>query len=111
MPGMKRIGEQMAADFRPTKEDKFSFGLWTFGWTGSDPFGAATRANVDLDYAVSRLAELGVWGLTFHDDDLFGFQPKDSYRKARLKLLSRLLREHQIVVPMVTTNLLSPPVF
>lgn len=111
MPGLKRIGEQMAADFTPTKEDKFSFGLWTFGWTGSDPFGAATRANVDLDYAVSRLAELGVWGLTFHDDDLFGFQPKDSYRKARLKLLSRLLREHQIVVPMVTTNLFSPPVF
>jgi len=99
------------SNFTPTKEDKFSFGLWTFGWTGSDPFGVATRSDIDLGKAVERLAGLGAWGLTFHDDDLFGFQPADSHRKARLKLLTRLLEEHQIVVPMVTTNLFSPPVF
>ncbi|MCB0907312.1 MAG: xylose isomerase, partial [Nocardioidaceae bacterium] len=56
---------------KPTPEDKFSFGLWTVGWTGADPFGAATRPALDPWEYAERLAELGAWGITFHDNDVF----------------------------------------
>jgi xylose isomerase len=57
-------------DPRPTRADKFSFGLWTVGWQARDPFGDVTRDPLDPVEAVHRLAELGAWGVTFHDDDL-----------------------------------------
>ena len=57
----------------PTPADKFSFGLWTIGYNGADPFGGPTRATLDVVHAVEKLAELGAYGLTFHDDDLFAF--------------------------------------
>ena len=53
---------------QPTREDKFSFGLWTIGWQARDMFGEATRAVLAAVEAVHRLAELGVYGITFHDD-------------------------------------------
>ncbi len=53
--------------------DKFTFGLWTVGWQGRDPFGDATRAALDPVESVHRLAELGAYGVTFHDDDLIPF--------------------------------------
>ena len=58
----------------PTKDDHFTFGLWTVGWQGRDPFGDATRAPVDPVESVHRLAELGAYGVTFHDDDLIPFR-------------------------------------
>ena len=54
----------------PSPEDKFSFGLWTVGWQARDPFGDASRPPLDPVRAVHRLAELGAYGVTFHDDDL-----------------------------------------
>ncbi|HJB64457.1 MAG TPA: xylose isomerase, partial [Candidatus Microbacterium pullistercoris] len=57
----------------PTKDDKFSFGLWTIGYNGGDPFGGPTRPALDVVHGVEKLAELGAYGLTFHDDDLFAF--------------------------------------
>ena len=65
----------------PTPADKFSFGLWTVGWTGGDPFGVATRPSLDVVEAVERLAELGAYGLTLHDDDLFAFGSSDTERR------------------------------
>ena len=58
---------------QPTREDKFSFGLWTVGWQARDPFGDATRPALDPVEAVHKLAELGAYGVTFHDDDLIPF--------------------------------------
>ena len=55
---------------RPTREDKFSFGLWTVGWQARDLFGEATRPVLAAVEAVHKLAELGAYGITFHDDDL-----------------------------------------
>ena len=55
---------------RPAPSDKFSFGLWTIGWQARDQFGDATRTPLDPIHAVHQLAELGAWGITFHDDDL-----------------------------------------
>ena len=96
---------------QPTREDRFSFGLWTVGWTGQDPFGDATRADVDPVEAVHKLSELGAYGITFHDNDLIPFDAKESERELILKNFRRALDETGLVVPMVTTNLFTHPVF
>lgn len=93
----------------PTPADKFSFGLWTVGWPGRDPFGDATRPDLDVVEAVQRLAELGAYGLTFHDDDLFGFAATN--RQQQIDRLKAALEETGLVIPMMTTNLFNHPVF
>ncbi|HRW19271.1 MAG TPA: xylose isomerase, partial [Dermatophilaceae bacterium] len=89
---------------RPTPEDKFSFGLWTVAWQARDQFGDATRAPLDPVEAVHRLADLGAYGLTFHDDDLIPFGSSESERQAILTRFRAALDETGMVVPMVTTN-------
>ncbi|WP_229403147.1 xylose isomerase [Micromonospora okii] len=96
---------------RPTPADKFSFGLWTVGWQARDPFGDATRPELDAVEAVHRLAELGAYGITFHDDDLVPFGADAATRDARLARFRKALDETGLVVPMVTTNLFNHPVF
>jgi xylose isomerase len=95
----------------PTREDKFSFGLWTIGYTGADPFGGPTRSDLDVVEGVERISELGAYGLTFHDDDLFAFGSTDAERQKQIDRLKGALSDTGIVVPMVTTNLFSAPVF
>jgi xylose isomerase len=95
----------------PTPEDKFSFGLWTIGWNGADPFGGPTRAHLDVVHVVEKLAELGAWGLSFHDDDLFKFGSTDAERQKEIDKLKGAMQSTGVVVPMVTTNLFSTPVF
>lgn len=96
---------------RPTPADKFSFGLWTVGWQARDPFGDATRPELDAVEAVHRLAELGAYGITFHDDDLIPFGADSAAREAQLARFRKALDETGLVVPMVTTNLFTHPVF
>jgi xylose isomerase len=98
-------------DYAPTRADKFSFGLWTVGFRGRDPFGEPTRAELDPVRAVHRLAELGAWGITFHDDDLIPFGSEAAERSRVLARFRAALRETGTVVPMVTTNLFTHPVF
>ncbi|MBM7027011.1 xylose isomerase [Clavibacter zhangzhiyongii] len=95
----------------PTREDKFSFGLWTIGYTGADPFGGPTRSDLDVVEGVERISELGAYGLTFHDDDLFAFGSTDAERQKQIDRLKGALSDTGIEVPMVTTNLFSAPVF
>jgi xylose isomerase len=96
---------------RPTAADKFSFGLWTVGWPASDPFGVATRPPLDPVESVHRLAELGAWGVTFHDDDLIPFGSSDAEREKTIERFRAALEETGMVVPMATTNLFTHPVF
>ena len=96
---------------QPTKDDKFSFGLWTVGWMGRDPFGDATRTPVDPVESVHQLAALGAWGVTFHDDDLVPFGSSDSERDKHIARFKDALVETGLVVPMMTTNLFTHPVF
>ena len=56
--------------YAPKPEDKFTFGLWTVGNRGRDPFGDATRATVSPVTIVHRLSELGAYGVNLHDNDL-----------------------------------------
>ncbi len=96
---------------QPTREDKFSFGLWTVGWTARDPFGDATRAPLDPIEAVHKLSDLGAYGITFHDDDLVPFGSDAQTRDGIIAGFKKALDETGMVVPMVTTNLFTHPVF
>jgi xylose isomerase len=101
----------MSDPYEPTKEDRFSFGLWTVGNIGRDPFGEPVRKPLDPITIVARLSELGAYGVNLHDNDLV---PIDATPKERDKIVSRFkkaLDEHGMVVPMATTNLFSDPVF
>ncbi|WLQ63336.1 xylose isomerase [Streptomyces sp. NBC_01201] len=101
----------MTDRFTPTSADRFTFGLWTVGWRGNDPFGDATRPALDPVESVERLAELGAHGVTFHDDDLIPF---GSDEKERARLVGRFkdaLERTGMKVPMATTNLFTHPVF
>ena len=104
-------GDRTMTDYTPTKDDQFSFGLWTVGWQGVDPFGPATRAPLDPRHAIEKLAELGAWGFTFHDDDVVPFGADDAERDRRLDDVRRAAEETGLVIAMITTNLFSHPVF
>jgi xylose isomerase len=95
-------------DFEPTRADRFSFGLWTVGWQARDPFGDPTRAPLDPVESVHRLAELGAYGVTFHDDDLLAVEPD---RDKAIAAFRKALDETGLIVPMATTNLFTHPVF
>jgi xylose isomerase len=95
----------------PTPEDKFSFGLWTVGWTGTDPFGGPSRPALDPWEYADKLAELGAWGITFHDNDVYAFDAPEDVRKARLAQLRDAAAKAGLTIEMVTTNTFSHPVF
>ncbi|WP_406033373.1 xylose isomerase [Nocardioides sp. NBC_00163] len=98
-------------DYTPTSEDKFTFGLWTVGWNGQDVFGSASRPHLDVAHSVHKLAELGAYGITFHDNDVFAIDASDAERQAEIDKLKAALDETGLKVPMATTNLFGHPVF
>lgn len=89
----------------------FSFGLWTTGWSGQDQFGSASRAHRNPADDVRKLAELGAWGFTFHDDDVVPFGSDDATRAKLLGEIKDAAEETGMTIEMVTTNLFSHPVF
>lgn len=96
---------------RPTLEDKFSFGLWTVGWLGADPFGSATRPSLEPWEYIDKLAELGAWGVTFHDNDLFEFDASEATKDQRAAQLKDATDRAGLVIEMVTTNTFTHPAF
>ncbi len=99
------------ANLTPTPADKFTFGLWTVGWQARDPFGDATRDPIDPVESVHRLAELGAYGVTFHDDDLIPFGSSPAEREKAIARFKVALDETGMKVPMATTNTFTHPVF
>ena len=95
----------------PTPSDKFTFGLWTIGWRAQDQFGSATREPLDTVEAIHKLAEIGAYGMTFHDDDLFAFESTDAQRQHEIDRTKQALADTGLKIPMITTNLFSHPVF
>src|SRR6185369_16976211 len=98
-------------NYDPAPADKFTFGLWTVGNRGRDPFGEFVRPPLDPVVAVQRLSELGAWGVNFHDNDLV---PIDADAAERDRIVSRFrkaLDAAGMTVPMATTNLFTDPVF
>ncbi|MER7518361.1 xylose isomerase [Streptomyces sp. NPDC126499] len=101
----------MPQNLLPTPDDRFTFGLWTVGWQGRDPFGDATRPALDPVESVERLAALGAYGVTFHDDDLIPFGAEENERDTAVKRFRAALDRTGLKVPMATTNLFTHPVF
>jgi len=95
----------------PTPQDKFTFGLWTVGNRGRDPFGECVRPPLDPVTSVHRLAELGAYGVNFHDNDLVPIDATPVERDRIVGDFRRALEATGLKVPMATTNLFTEPVF
>ena len=96
---------------RPTAADRFTFGLWTVGNRGRDPFGEFVRPPLDPVVAVHRLAEIGAWGVNFHDNDLVPIDATPAERDRIVSDFRKALDATGVTVPMATTNLFTDPVF
>src|SRR5512147_2701295 len=99
------------ADFLPKPEHKFTFGLWTVGNAGGDPFGKAVRKALSPVEIVQVLAEVGAWGVNFHDNDLVPIDATPAERDRIVKDFKQALTDTGLVVPMATTNLFYDPAF
>lgn len=97
--------------FTPRPEDRFSFGIWTVGWQGVDVFGPGTRPPMPAERAVRKLAELGAYGVNFHDNDVYDFDASAAERDERIAAFRKALDETGVVVTTATTNLFSHPIF
>jgi xylose isomerase len=95
----------------PSRDDHFSFGIWTVGWQGTDVFGTAVRPPMPADRAVRKLAELGAYGVNFHDNDVFDFDASSAERDERISAFRKALDETGLVVTTATTNLFGHPMF
>ena len=101
-----------AADpYQPAPGDRFSFGIWTVGWQGTDVFGPAVRPPMPAARAVSKLAELGAYGVNFHDNDVFDFDAGPAERDRQIADFRQALADTGLVVTTATTNLFSHPMF
>jgi xylose isomerase len=99
------------SDYIPKPEHKFTFGLWTVGSIGRDPFGGPVREAKSPVELVHLLAEVGAWGVNFHDNDLVPIDATPAERDRIVRDFKAALSETGLVVPMATTNLFSDPVF
>jgi xylose isomerase len=101
----------MADPYAATPDDRFSFGLWTVGHRGSDPFGVTTRPPIDPEQIVARLGEVGAWGVCFHDDDLVPFGSSATERDRIVASFGKAVAGAGMCVSMATVNLFTQPVF
>ncbi len=97
--------------YEPAPEHRFTFGLWTLGNVGRDPFGDPTRAPLDPVDTVGLLGELGAWGVNLHDNDLVPFGASAAERDRIVARFLGAVEAAGLVVPMTTTNLFTHPVF
>lgn len=98
-------------NYQPKPEHKFTFGLWTVGNRGRDPFGDATRPTVTPVTIVKRLSALGAYGVNLHDNDLVPIDATAADRDRIVREFKQALCDHGMKVPMMTTNLFYDPVF
>lgn len=97
--------------FKPLPEHKFTFGLWTVGQIGRDPFGSPVREPKTPAELVYLLGEVGAYGVNFHDNDLIPIDATPSEEAAIKKAFRQALNDTGLVVPMATTNLFGDPIF
>ena len=100
-----------SGNYQPKPEHKFTFGLWTVGNRGRDPFGDATRPSLSPLTMVKRLSELGAYGVNLHDNDLVPIDASAAERDRIVREFKQALNDHGMKVPMATTNLFYDPVF
>ncbi|MCC6566355.1 MAG: xylose isomerase [Chloroflexi bacterium] len=101
----------MRVMYEPKPEHRFTFGMWTVGSVGRDPFGLPTREPVDYRQICELLGEVGAWGVNFHDNDLIPIDATAAERAALVKGFKQAMADNGIVCPMATTNLFTDPAF
>lgn len=101
----------MNGRYQPQPEHKFTFGLWTVGNVGRDPFGEPVRHKLSPVEIVHLLADVGAYGVNFHDNDLVPIDATPSERDQIVRDFKQALAETGLVVPMATTNLFTDPAF
>src|SRR5512135_3026273 len=101
----------MSPKFQPKPEDKFTFGLWTVGQIGRDPFGGPVRGPKTPAELVYLLGDVGAYGVNFHDNDLIPIDATPSEAENIKKSFRKALNDTGLRVPMATTNLFTDPVF
>jgi len=99
------------ANYQPKPEHKFTFGLWTVGSRGRDPFGSEVRGTKTPAELVYMLGEVGAYGVNFHDNDLIPIDATPAEAEAIKKDFRKALKDTGLVVPMATTNLFGDPIF
>ena len=97
--------------YTPRPEHHFTFGLWTVGNIGRDPFGDPVRPAIDPNRIVQKLGELGAYGVNLHDNDLVPRDASASDRDRIVREFKAALGQSGVKVPMATTNLFGDPVF
>jgi xylose isomerase len=97
--------------YNPKPEHKFSFGLWTVGNRGRDPFGDAVRESIGTTALVDLLGEVGAWGVNLHDNDLVPIDATPAQRDQIVREFKKACQRNGIVVPMATVSLFFHPVF
>ena len=102
---------QLNKESKLVSDIKYSFGLWTVGWNGADPFGVATRPELVAADSVRKLAELGASAFTFHDNDVWPITATEAERRAAIDSVKKAAEETGMVCEMVTTNTFTHPVF
>ena len=101
----------MADSFQPKPEHKFSFGLWTVGNRGRDPFGDFVRPVISPNDIAAMLGEVGAWGVNLHDNDLVPIDATPAERDRIVREFKKACKENGIVVPMATVSLFFHPIF
>ena len=99
------------SNFQPKPEHKFTFGLWTVGNIGRDPFGGPVRESLTPVQLVHLLAEVGAYGVNFHDNDLVPIDATPAERDQIVADFKKALSDTGLIVPMATTNLFTDPAF
>ena len=97
--------------YRPKPEHKFTFGLWTLGNRGRDPFGDAVRGTFPPNDIVATLGEIGAWGVNLHDNDLVPIDATPADRDKIVREFKKACADSGVVVPMATVNLFYHPIF
>ncbi|HEV8604979.1 MAG TPA: xylose isomerase [Tepidisphaeraceae bacterium] len=101
----------MPANYAPDPKMKFTFGLWTVGNVGRDPFGGPTREPISPVEIADMLGEVGAYGVNFHDNDLVPIDASQTQRDDIVRSFKKALKDNGLVCPMATTNLFGDPVF
>src|SRR5918992_4560538 len=98
-------------DYAPDPKLKFTFGLWTVGNVGRDPFGEPTRERISVTRILDLLGEVGAYGVNFHDNDAIPIDSTPSEAERIIKDFKKGMKANGLVCPMATTNLFSDPAF
>src|SRR2546428_8266133 len=108
----ERQANKMADEkYAPRPEHKFTFGLWTVGNRGRDPFGDFTRNTLSPVAIVKMMSEIGAYGVNLHDNDLVPIDAIPAEKQRIVSEFKKALKDYGIKVPMATTNLFFDPVF